>query len=72
MLISGFAFGLIGLELGVVLDDTGDGRPRLPGVAGVVIAAAVGLRLVSMLTTLSLRRRRWRDEAKVLVITTSW
>ncbi|WP_433522827.1 Na+/H+ antiporter [Nocardia pseudovaccinii] len=62
MLISGFAFGLIGLELGVVLDDTGDGWPRLLGVASVVVAVVVGLRLVWLLTTLSLRRWWWRDE----------
>lgn len=59
MLISGFAFGLIGLELGVVLDDTGDGWPRLLSVTSVVV---VGLRLVWLLTTLSLRNWWWRDE----------
>ncbi|WP_433680555.1 cation:proton antiporter domain-containing protein [Nocardia sp. CA-119907] len=46
MLLSGFAFGLIGLELGVVLDDTGNDRPRLLGIANAVVAVVVVLRLV--------------------------
>lgn len=56
MLSSGFAFGLIGLELGVVPDDTGDGWPRLLGVASAVVAVVV---VIWLLTTL--HWWLWRD-----------
>lgn len=60
MLLSGFAFGLIGLELAAVLEVTGDDWPRLLGVAGAVIAAVVLLRLVWLLTTWAVGRLWWR------------
>ncbi|MBF6548816.1 Na+/H+ antiporter [Nocardia brasiliensis] len=60
MLLSGFAFGLIGLELGAVLEVTGDDWPRLLGGAAAVVAVVVGLRLVWLLTTWALGRTWWR------------
>ncbi|MEV0705958.1 Na+/H+ antiporter [Nocardia aurea] len=62
MLLSGFAFGLIGLELGVVLATTGTGWPKLLGVAGAVIAVVVTLRLIWLLSTWAMGRSRWREQ----------
>ncbi|MEU8900952.1 Na+/H+ antiporter [Nocardia sp. NPDC048505] len=62
MLLAGFAFGLIGLELGNVLETTGKDWSRLLGVAGAVIAVVVGLRLVWLLTTWALGRSWWRRQ----------
>jgi CPA1 family monovalent cation:H+ antiporter len=56
MLVTGFAFGLIGLELSSVLAATGPEWPRLLAGAGIVIAVVVGLRLVwLMVSTLIVR-----------------
>lgn len=60
MLLSGFTFGLIGLELGAVLDTTGDDWPRLLGGAGAVVAVVVLLRLVWLLVTWAVGRAWWR------------
>lgn len=62
LLISGFAFGLIGLELSAVLAATGDEWPQLVAGAGAVLAVVVGLRLAWLLTTLWLRGKWWHDE----------
>ncbi|WP_069163194.1 Na+/H+ antiporter [Nocardia altamirensis] len=62
MLLSGFAFGLIGLELATVLDATGHEWPRLLGGAAAVVAVVVGLRLAWLLATLALGRN-WRRRA---------
>ncbi|WP_067476292.1 Na+/H+ antiporter [Actinomadura hibisca] len=59
MLVSGFAFGLIGLELGTVLEAVGPDWGRLVSGAAVVIAVVVGLRLVWLLATWLLFTR-WR------------
>ncbi|MFJ4649812.1 Na+/H+ antiporter [Nocardia sp. NPDC088792] len=63
MLVTGFAFGLIGLELSTVLRDAGPDWPRFLGGAAAVIAVVVGLRLVWLLFTTSIFRvwRRNRD-----------
>ncbi|WP_194837869.1 Na+/H+ antiporter [Nocardia sp. XZ_19_369] len=60
MLLSGFAFGLIGLELAAVLEATGDRWPTLLGGAGAVVAMVVGLRLVWLMTTWAISRSWWR------------
>ncbi|MGW0180203.1 Na+/H+ antiporter [Nocardia sp. NPDC003345] len=62
LLISGFAFGLIGLELSVVLQATGPGWPQLLGGAAAVVGVVVGLRLVWLLTTWWVRLKFWGDE----------
>ncbi len=51
MLITGFAFALIGLELRVVIETTGHNWPSLVGVAAAVIGVVVGLRLVWLMGT---------------------
>jgi Na+/H+ antiporter len=61
MLVSGFAFGLIGLELGAVLDAVGDGWTRLLGGAAAVVGVVVGLRLVWLLGTWALLGP-WRND----------
>ncbi|MGW4368243.1 Na+/H+ antiporter [Nocardia takedensis] len=61
MLLSGFAFGLIGLELGVVLEATGGGWPKLLGVASAVVATVVVLRLLWLLSTWAVGRTWIRD-----------
>ncbi|MDH6142598.1 Na+/H+ antiporter [Kitasatospora sp. GP30] len=48
-LITGVAFGLIGLELATVLKDVGAGWHSMLGDAAVVIAVVVGVRLVWLL-----------------------
>ncbi|MFI6521478.1 Na+/H+ antiporter [Spirillospora sp. NPDC050679] len=58
MLVSGFAFGLIGLELGTVLEAVGSDWGRLAGGAALVIAVVVGLRLVWLMATWLLFTRR--------------
>ncbi|MCP2342093.1 Na+/H+ antiporter [Actinomadura rupiterrae] len=58
MLVSGFAFGLIGLELATVLHEVGSRWPRMLGSAAVVIAVVVGVRLVWLLGTWWLFARR--------------
>ncbi|GAB2677689.1 Na+/H+ antiporter [Nocardia goodfellowii] len=60
MLLAGFAFGLIGLELGTVLEATGHDWPRLLGVAGAVVAVVVLLRLVWLLATWAIGQGWWR------------
>ncbi|MFC9897405.1 Na+/H+ antiporter [Nocardia sp. NPDC127579] len=60
MLLAGFAFGLIGLELATVLETAGHDWPRLLGVAGAVIATVVVLRLVWLLATWAIGRGWWR------------
>ncbi|WP_246023334.1 Na+/H+ antiporter [Nocardia yunnanensis] len=64
MLVTGFAFGLIGLELSTVLRDAGPDWPRYVGGALVVIAVVVGLRLIWLLTTTTLFRAWWRSRDK--------
>lgn len=61
MLVTGFAFGLIGLELSVVLRDAGPDWPRFLGGAAVVIGVVVGLRLIWLLCTTAVFQRWWRD-----------
>ncbi|PXX61528.1 sodium/proton antiporter (CPA1 family) [Nocardia tenerifensis] len=60
MLISGFAFGLIGLELGAVLEATGGRWPTLLGGASAVVAVVVALRLIWLMTTWAIGRSWWR------------
>ncbi len=60
MLVTGFAFGLIGLELSTVLRDAGPEWPRFLGSAGLVIAVVVLLRLAWLLTTWAIFRTAWR------------
>lgn len=60
MLVTGIAFGLIGLELATVLRDVGPDWPRFLGVAGAVIAAVVGVRLLWLMATWALFGRWWR------------
>ncbi|MET9486719.1 Na+/H+ antiporter [Nocardia sp. NPDC006630] len=60
MLVTGFAFGLIGLELSTVLRDAGPDWPRFLGGAAAVIGVVVGLRLIWLLCTTALFRNRWR------------
>ncbi|MBY8860796.1 Na+/H+ antiporter [Nocardia sp. CA2R105] len=56
MLVTGFAFGLIGLELSSVLAATGPEWSKMLAGAGIVIAVVVGLRLVwLMISTLIVR-----------------
>lgn len=61
MLITGFAFALIGLELRVVIETTGHNWPSLAGVTAAVIAVVVGLRLVWLLVTLAVSTKLWPD-----------
>ncbi|MFC4125188.1 Na+/H+ antiporter [Nocardia rhizosphaerae] len=65
MLITGFAFALIGLELRVVLAAVGPDWAALAGVTATVIAVVVLLRLVWLLATLALggQLRRSADDA---------
>jgi CPA1 family monovalent cation:H+ antiporter len=51
LLVSGFAFGLIGLELSTVLSAVGSDWGRLLGDTAVIIAVVVLLRLVWLLVT---------------------
>ncbi|MFE3193217.1 Na+/H+ antiporter [Nocardia sp. NPDC059240] len=64
MLVTGFAFGLIGLELSTVMRDAGPHWPRLLGGAAVVIAVVVGLRLIWLLSTTAIFRSWWRTRDK--------
>ncbi|MBU3065951.1 Na+/H+ antiporter [Nocardia sp. NEAU-G5] len=59
MLVTGFAFGLIGLELSSVLAATGPDWPRLLSGAGIVIALVVGLRLVWLMVSTAAVRGWW-------------
>ncbi|MBO2446152.1 Na+/H+ antiporter [Actinomadura barringtoniae] len=61
MLVSGFAFGLIGLELSAVLDVVGHDWTRLIGGAAAVVGVVVGLRLVWLLGTWALLGP-WRND----------
>ncbi|MGW6730490.1 Na+/H+ antiporter [Nocardia sp. NPDC055029] len=61
MLITGFAFALIGLELRVVIDATGHNWTSLAGVTAAVIAVVVLLRLAWLLVTWAVSMRLWRD-----------
>ncbi|MGF0320823.1 Na+/H+ antiporter [Nocardia fluminea] len=75
MLITGFAFALIGLELRVVIDTTGHNWLGLAGVTVAVIAVVVGLRLVWLMATWAISSKlpnadepfTWRE-----VIVTWW
>ncbi|MFE3546866.1 Na+/H+ antiporter [Nocardia sp. NPDC059177] len=60
MLITGFAFALIGLELRVVIDTTGRNWPALAGVTAAVIAVVVLLRLAWLLGTWVISMKLWR------------
>ncbi|MBF6175106.1 Na+/H+ antiporter [Nocardia blacklockiae] len=60
LLVTGVAFGLIGLELTTVLAATGPDWQRLLGGAAAVIAVVVLLRLVWLLVTTELFQRWWR------------
>ncbi|MBB5911146.1 CPA1 family monovalent cation:H+ antiporter [Nocardia transvalensis] len=60
MLVTGVAFGLIGLELSNVLAATGPDWQRLLGGAAAVIAVVVLLRLVWLLLTTEVFQRWWR------------
>ncbi|GAA2144357.1 Na+/H+ antiporter [Kitasatospora kazusensis] len=62
ILITGIAFGLIGLELATVLRDVGDSWRNMLGDAAWVIAAVVLVRLVWLLPAAWLSRRVARDE----------
>ncbi|GAB0106260.1 Na+/H+ antiporter [Nocardia sp. JMUB6875] len=64
MLVTGFAFGLIGLELSTVLRDAGPDWPRFIGGAVVVIAVVVGLRLIWLLGTTAVFQGWWRTRDK--------
>ncbi|WP_018657777.1 Na+/H+ antiporter [Actinomadura flavalba] len=61
LLVGGFAFGLIGLELSTVLREAGASWPRMLGGAVVVIVVVVALRLVWLLATLRIFRTAHRD-----------
>lgn len=60
MLVTGFAFGLIGLELSTVLSTTGPDWGRFLAGAAAVVAVVVGLRLVWLLGTTAVFRSWWR------------
>ncbi|WP_067707417.1 Na+/H+ antiporter [Nocardia yamanashiensis] len=60
MLVTGFAFGLIGLELSTVLREAGPDWPKFLGGAAVVIGVVVGLRLIWLLFTTALFQGWWR------------
>ncbi|WP_336087910.1 Na+/H+ antiporter [Nocardia sp. SSK8] len=60
MLITGFAFALIGLELRVVIDTTGRNWPALAGVTIAVLAVVVLLRLAWLLVTWVISMKLWR------------
>ncbi|UFS97135.1 Na+/H+ antiporter [Nocardia huaxiensis] len=60
MLVTGFAFGLIGLELSTVLRDAGPDWPGYLGGAAVVIAVVVILRLLWLLGTTAIFQSWWR------------
>ncbi|WP_040809905.1 Na+/H+ antiporter [Nocardia concava] len=64
MLVTGFAFGLIGLELSTVLHDAGPDWPKFIGGAAVVIAVVVGLRLIWLLGTTAVFQGWWRTRDK--------
>ncbi|MEC3953904.1 Na+/H+ antiporter [Nocardia sp. CDC153] len=64
MLVTGFAFGLIGLELSTVLRDAGPDWTRYVRGALVVIAVVVLLRLVWLLGTTAVFQNWWRDREK--------
>lgn len=63
LLITGFAFALIGLELRVVLETTGHDWRSLAGVTAAVIGVVVGLRLVWLLVTWRIGRKLWNRDA---------
>ncbi|MEU4417207.1 Na+/H+ antiporter [Nocardia salmonicida] len=75
MLITGFAFALIGLELRVVIETTGHNWPGLAGVTAAVIVVVVGLRLAWLMATWAISAKlpytdepfTWRE-----VIVTWW
>ncbi|MCM6774351.1 Na+/H+ antiporter [Nocardia sp. CDC159] len=60
LLVTGVAFGLIGLELTTVLSAAGPGWPQLLGGTAAVIAVVVLLRLVWLLVTTAAAGRWWR------------
>ncbi|WP_039815473.1 Na+/H+ antiporter [Nocardia otitidiscaviarum] len=64
MLVTGFAFGLIGLELSTVLRTTGPDWPRFLTGAAAVVAVVVGLRLLWLLGTTAVFRGWWRTRDK--------
>ncbi|WP_405492638.1 Na+/H+ antiporter [Nocardia sp. NBC_00511] len=64
MLVTGFAFGLIGLELSTVMHEAGPEWPRLIAGAVAAIAVVVGLRLIWLLCTTAIFRTWWRSRDK--------
>ncbi|MEV5651723.1 Na+/H+ antiporter [Nocardia sp. NPDC052254] len=60
MLVTGFAFGLVGLELSTVLATTGPNWPRLLGGAAAVVGVVVALRLLWLLTVTRVFHSWWR------------
>ncbi|WP_199742928.1 Na+/H+ antiporter [Nocardia stercoris] len=60
MMVTGLAFGIIGLELSTVLAAAGEHWPRLLGGTAVVVAVVVGLRLVWLMATYLLLGGYWR------------
>jgi len=60
MLVTGFAFGLVGLELSTVLATTGPNWPRLLGGAAAVVGVVVALRVLWLLASTALFRGWWR------------
>ncbi|KAF0835853.1 Na+/H+ antiporter [Nocardia caishijiensis] len=75
MLITGFAFALIGLELRVVIETSGHNWRTLAGVSVAVIAVVVLLRLVWLMGMWTVTHR-WRDVDEAFtwqeVIVTWW
>ncbi|MCX4748928.1 Na+/H+ antiporter [Kitasatospora sp. NBC_01287] len=69
ILITGVAFGLIGLELATVLKDAGSGWHSMLGEAAVVIAVVVLVRLVWLLPAAWISKRLSRGEDDIPI---SW
>ncbi|KZM75225.1 cation:proton antiporter [Nocardia terpenica] len=60
MLVTGLAFGMVGLELRIALGAVGSAWPALLGVAAAIIAVVVGLRLGWLTVTWAGLHSRWR------------
>ncbi|MBF6329729.1 cation:proton antiporter [Nocardia transvalensis] len=63
MLVTGFAFGLVGLELRSALQAVSGDWPSLLGIAAATIAVVVALRLGWLMATWSVLHRWWRRRA---------
>ncbi|NKY53285.1 Na+/H+ antiporter [Nocardia vermiculata] len=59
LLVTGFAFGLVGLELSTVLATTGPNWTKLLGVAAAVVGVVVGLRLLWLMVATGVFRKWW-------------